>query len=456
MSKPRQNWFVDDQFILELCVLIPAVGRPMDTIPEVKELASSNDSPSSRYSPLIPDNTNISNNHTAGGKFPAYAEERDNTDDIVPSPQDAGQPETTTSYGIVDDLAIRTSGNTFKKASVEDCPDEEDSPLNQDATPPSTDCATPVPIHEASPEHHERMGDVSGASDSMQPKEDKNEEPSHQTTRQRRMTPVEQEDESPHVMKYLVSEAPPSEQANLFTTNISGQYPSPYLFKLSSADHYTGRAAPKDQQDRAFDSSSNVNPSGCPADGWSQTHLPFQNFDKAQSLVGNLTTEGAAHAYLHPTHFYPVSPFPAQAAASTVQPAPYTPHQSSIDMPGAANRVVPSGYHFLAAKIAGEAGGHPVAPIYRRFQALHHRLLLYIQDELDELERKVYALEATDSFERSRGGTILPASRRQSRWASGGHGVSAQLTEILGQVGYKLAQYSKKSLGLRPARFYIH
>jgi hypothetical protein len=108
--------------------------------------------------------------------------------------------------------------------------------------------------------------------------------------------------------------------------------------------------------------------------------------------------------------------------------------------------MAPSGYQLLAAKLSGDAGGPPLTPIYRRFDALNHRLLLYMQDEIADLERQLISLEANDTLKRSYAGGVVPASRRQDRWIGGS--LEDQKTEVLGHIGYKLSQYSKSTLSM--------
>lgn len=79
-------------------------------------------------------------------------------------------------------------------------------------------------------------------------------------------------------------------------------------------------------------------------------------------------------------------------------------------------------------------------PIYRRFEALNHRLLLYLQDELSELEEQLHRLDTADTQTRRLQDCILPASRRAEH-ASGGE-LQWQKTDILGKIGFKLGQYN--------------
>ncbi|KJZ77623.1 hypothetical protein HIM_02800 [Hirsutella minnesotensis 3608] len=104
-----------------------------------------------------------------------------------------------------------------------------------------------------------------------------------------------------------------------------------------------------------------------------------------------------------------------------------------------------SGYQLLAAKLVGGLGGPPVTPMYRRFEALSHRLLLYMQADLMELENDLRILDAKDTMDRGYG--IVPASRRHERWLNSA--LTQQRTEILGQIGYKLSQYNNVMASFR-------
>lgn len=126
-----------------------------------------------------------------------------------------------------------------------------------------------------------------------------------------------------------------------------------------------------------------------------------------------------------------------QTAPSTVQPG------------YGAGKLPMSGYQLLAAKLVGGLGGPPITPMYRRFEALNHRLLLYMQADLVDLENELGTLDSKDSMDRGYG--AVPASRRHERWANSALG--QQRTEILGQIGYKLCQYSMPRFGRGLASF---
>ncbi|PHH71296.1 hypothetical protein CDD80_5371 [Ophiocordyceps camponoti-rufipedis] len=137
-------------------------------------------------------------------------------------------------------------------------------------------------------------------------------------------------------------------------------------------------------------------------------------------------------AFGHVVRSPPMAPARIDAALSQVGP--------SMLQPGyGAEKPPMSGYQLLAAKLVGGLGGRPVTPMYRRFEALNHRLLLYMQADLVELEKELQVLDSRDTMERGYG--ILPASRRQERWSHSQ--LAQQRTEVLGQIGYKLSQYNK-------------
>ncbi|KLU85195.1 hypothetical protein MAPG_04225, partial [Magnaporthiopsis poae ATCC 64411] len=85
---------------------------------------------------------------------------------------------------------------------------------------------------------------------------------------------------------------------------------------------------------------------------------------------------------------------------------------------------------------------HPsIKPIYRRFQALQHRVLLNLQDELSVLEEQLHRLDTADTQARRMQSHILPASRRSDN-PRGGE-LQVQKTEVLQKIEAKLGQYNQ-------------
>lgn len=89
---------------------------------------------------------------------------------------------------------------------------------------------------------------------------------------------------------------------------------------------------------------------------------------------------------------------------------------------------------------SGPDGSASLKPIYRRFEALNHRILLHMQDELSELEEQLHRLDTTDTQTRRMQSRILPASRR-AEYLAGGE-LQWHKSDILGKIGFKLGQYS--------------
>ncbi|KAI3558570.1 hypothetical protein CABS01_07473 [Colletotrichum abscissum] len=101
-----------------------------------------------------------------------------------------------------------------------------------------------------------------------------------------------------------------------------------------------------------------------------------------------------------------------------------------------------TGYELIASKLCAgdDTERSSIKPIYRRFEALNHRLLLHLQDELAELEEQLHRLDTADTQTRRMQNCFLPASRRQDSLTAGE--LQWHKTDILGKVGYKLSQYN--------------
>lgn len=113
-----------------------------------------------------------------------------------------------------------------------------------------------------------------------------------------------------------------------------------------------------------------------------------------------------------------------------------------------AEKLPMTGYELLATKLSAGSmhigSGPTLKPMYRRFEALNHRLLLHLQDELVELEEQLHRLDTTDTQTRRVQNCILPASRRQE--AAAANELQWHKTDILGKIGFKLNQYSQYQL----------
>lgn len=161
-------------------------------------------------------------------------------------------------------------------------------------------------------------------------------------------------------------------------------------------------------------------PQGVPPPGFPHRAPPWQNSPG--------TTYSNLNATPYSSHAVPVMSQP---------PPPLHPQKPPL-----------TGYQHLALKLTGALPSFPtVTPVYRRFEALNHRLLLQLQDEIAELEQQLDGIDAADTNARTIPMGFLPASRRAESMAQGELGWQKQ--EILGKIGWKLGQYSKLSRSSR-------
>jgi hypothetical protein len=109
-----------------------------------------------------------------------------------------------------------------------------------------------------------------------------------------------------------------------------------------------------------------------------------------------------------------------------------------------AEKIPVTGYELLASRLSysrdAEERGERIRPMYRKFEALNHRILLHLQDEISELEEQLHRLDNADTQSRRTDRFIVPASRRAAAQAGGE--LQWHKTDILGRVGFKLTQYS--------------
>ncbi|KAE8445541.1 hypothetical protein EG329_013305 [Mollisiaceae sp. DMI_Dod_QoI] len=109
-----------------------------------------------------------------------------------------------------------------------------------------------------------------------------------------------------------------------------------------------------------------------------------------------------------------------------------------------AEKLPVTGYELLASRLSTRADiedGTLIKPLYRKFEALNHRLLLHLQDELSELEEQLHRLDHADTQSRRTDRHIIPASRRAAAIVGGE--LQWHKTDILGKIGFKLAQYNQ-------------
>lgn len=110
------------------------------------------------------------------------------------------------------------------------------------------------------------------------------------------------------------------------------------------------------------------------------------------------------------------------------------------------------GYACLASKLDSSVkDDHKLPPLYRRFEAVNHRVLLYLQDEIAQMEEELQRLDEYEEKHRialaQRDGTKpAPASRRMDAEAQAYSSFHSRRMALLEKLTYKTHQYSKHFL----------
>ncbi|KXJ90015.1 hypothetical protein Micbo1qcDRAFT_164514 [Microdochium bolleyi] len=219
-------------------------------------------------------------------------------------------------------------------------------------------------------------------------------------------------------------------------------YPSPKLAMkaIGSPLSQNSSTAPSAHHDDLFDAAS--------------THSTTESFSPSynQNPIYGRPSSSSGSVHMGPKGRVP-NRHQAPNFAMAYQQSPV---QSTMSFPGTfmhpndqmrMNDFVPpplTGYNLLATRLAARTpDGHepPIQPLYRRFGALAHRLLLHLQDEISQLEENLHSLDDVGAHHRHvHPGMISPESRRndESAWGE----TYQQRTHILGQIGHKLDLYN--------------
>lgn len=184
-------------------------------------------------------------------------------------------------------------------------------------------------------------------------------------------------------------------------------------------DHETDRST---SPERGIDANSEIRPPGNTGPG--PRMKPAQHRRRSYG-VPDIPRNGSQHSPTPPNNF-----------------APRVPNQGrtqNLNLPRP-ERVPLTGYQLLASRLSATPDRF-IRPMYRRFEMLNHRLLLYLQDEICELEEQLRQLDAADTQNRRLPNCIFPESRRAESMAGGE--LHWRRTDVLGKVGFRLEQYSK-------------
>ncbi|KAL9071034.1 MAG: hypothetical protein Q9157_005610, partial [Trypethelium eluteriae] len=176
-----------------------------------------------------------------------------------------------------------------------------------------------------------------------------------------------------------------------------------------------------------------------------------ESFPRFPAQRSNDEYSGAAADYYYPSASAPETP--SNQPKQVMQYARSIPEQQqarahsnqSLTKSPEPSKTILVGYEALAAKLSSTDQSDPngpLRPIYRKFEHLNHRILLYLQDEVAELEDELRRLDESIAQASARAAgkeKSLPASRRAE--AKAGTEAHHRRVELLGRIFMKIGQY---------------
>lgn len=175
---------------------------------------------------------------------------------------------------------------------------------------------------------------------------------------------------------------------------------------------------------------------------------PYHNPQRSHSASSNGSSDSqrawahylsgvAMQQYQHPSPPAPVAyPLPPQALNGHATDMPHAP-----DAPNLNQRTL-AGYEMLAHELSQPTSS--IQPMYRKFEFLNHRILLHMQDELQEMEERLRTLDeivAQMEPPLPEGLPRQPASRRGDAFQ--GSEIHHRRTQLLGRIFMKTEQYNR-------------
>ncbi|KAK4446589.1 hypothetical protein QBC34DRAFT_304921 [Podospora aff. communis PSN243] len=246
----------------------------------------------------------------------------------------------------------------------------------------------------------------------------------------------------PNAMSFLDLDSPDITEEDIRrVVETSGEWSPRSASSSSSSNDSAGQRSTADTDVTTPEHS--INGDGPPPASEQEQTAPSDAEEKDRYGTPEMTRGPMKHPHIPPKELQPRIAAPGQGHAK------HLPRAEKLPM---------SGYELLAAKLSSsektrsrrrgsvkstltDDGEAPIKPIYRRFEALNHRLLLHLQDELSELEEQLHRLDTTDTQTRRLANCILPASRR-AEFMAGGE-LQWHKTDILGKIGFKLGHYNQ-------------
>ncbi|GAB1203402.1 hypothetical protein APSETT445_002037 [Aspergillus pseudonomiae] len=145
-----------------------------------------------------------------------------------------------------------------------------------------------------------------------------------------------------------------------------------------------------------------------------------------------------------PTTFHP--PFPPSPPQSPEEDLHHINRKSRRKKKSSS---IPSGYGRLSWQLSSsvEKEEPSLPPLYRRFEDVNHRVLLYLQDEIAQMEEELHVLDEYEEMHRvataeQEGTNIVPASRRMDAQAQVYSSLHYRREEVMAALVQKTQQYT--------------
>ena len=153
-------------------------------------------------------------------------------------------------------------------------------------------------------------------------------------------------------------------------------------------------------------------------------------------------------------YFAPSPPMLAQnvpdVGVELSEMSPRLPHRLIRDAPHEErprHKASTTGYEYLASNIHSKDDAL-LKPIYRKFETLNNRMLLFLQDEISEMEEQLKDLDDAIAHEEQSSSKRSASRRAEAKLPSQ---LQWHRLDLLGRSFAKVEQYSKQSLPRRPS-----
>ncbi|KAL4868902.1 hypothetical protein BDV12DRAFT_91180 [Aspergillus spectabilis] len=275
---------------------------------------------------------------------------------------------------------------------------------------------------------------------------------------------------APNVFEYLQTDSDSDSNSEVTSSDdddLRPPFPPSTKAKAPPASRQPNTAVPVQNRNRTSSvKTQETQPPG--AFDASPTSAPLQlarqnTVHRRPSTDGGNSVTGSHDGSLPPEHrnlelvpedYYPRTSSTALRRASFPPSPPQSPeedlHRSSrkIRRSTKSSRH-PTGYGLLAWRLSASAEHkeYSLPPLYRRFEDVNHRVLLYLQDEIAQLEEELRVLDDYEEMQRrgaaeQEGSKVMPASRRMDVQAQAYSSLHYRREEVMGALIQKTEQYN--------------